>query len=64
MVVWMGKGLPGEEGFPTGVGLDPPGGPAAAKSSQTGAGRGLCWEENRVDVVSRACSARVDSRLM
>lgn len=41
MAVWMGKGLPGEAGFPTGVGLlDPPGGPAAAKSSQTGAGRG------------------------
>lgn len=42
MVVWMGKGFLGEEGFPAGMGLDPPGCPVAAESSQAGAERGSC----------------------
>lgn len=36
-------GLDGQgKGFPAGMGLDPPGGPVAAKSSQKGAERGSC----------------------
>lgn len=37
--------------------LEAPQLPRAARQEQ-GEAPALCWEENRVDVVSRACSAR------